>query len=105
MKTRYIAFCTALMMSLVAAPALFAQYPGQVEAGIDQAMCGTNQTIAPGQIGYTPLMQAEPIGEFPGLGIACHFGRLQNRLPVGRHFDFILGKTVGSGRCHDQGKN
>jgi hypothetical protein len=62
MKTRYVAFFTVLMTSLVAVPASFAQYPGQLEPGISQPMSGLDASIPQGQMSYSPLMQAEPIG-------------------------------------------
>ena len=58
MKTRHMAFCAALMVSLVAVPALFAQYPGQLGPGAADA----GPTTMPAQIGYAPMIDADPIG-------------------------------------------
>ncbi|HJN09502.1 MAG TPA: Lpg1974 family pore-forming outer membrane protein [Pirellulaceae bacterium] len=55
MKTNSIAFCTALMVSLVAVPALYAQYPGQFGPAYDQPISGTEQMAS-------PVMQAAPVG-------------------------------------------
>jgi hypothetical protein len=67
MKTRYTGFCTALLVTLVAVPALFAQYPGQFGPGNGQAMSGMDPLtvsghIKAGQIAASPLILAEPIG-------------------------------------------
>ena len=62
MKTRYLALCTALMMSLAAVPALYAQNPA-LEAGVGSApMSSTDQTTTLEQMGNAPLLQAEPMG-------------------------------------------
>jgi len=62
MKTKSIVFCTALLVSLVASPALFAQFPGQFGPGYGQPMNGMGQMPMQGQMGYAPVMQAAPIG-------------------------------------------
>ena len=43
MKTKSFAFCAALLVTLVAGPALFAQYPGQFGPGYGQPNSGMGQ--------------------------------------------------------------
>lgn len=62
MKTNTIALGAALLVSLVAGPVLFAQYPGQFSPGYGQPIGGMGQMPMPGQMGYAPAMQAAPIG-------------------------------------------
>ena len=117
MKTNSIVFCAALMVSLVASPALFAQYPGQLGPGYGQPVSGMGQVpMQQAMMGYAPAMHAAPIGTsmVPMMAQPVYHQAPQNYAPVvPASYDTLFGDENGpkygkggcGGKCGGKGCN